>query len=117
MPSSLCETHEPVIIAPADLRELVRGCEAALLDNVAPLLREHSVELDLSSVDRIDAAGISALISLYTRAHNAGHGFCLRNVSERVAEILNLVGLESVLVSHNAVLAPHSDAHFQRSAA
>lgn len=117
MPTSLCQDPQTVVITPADLRELVRGCETTLLDNVAPLLREHSVELDLSNVDRIDAAGISALISLYTRARTAGHGFCLRNVSERVAEILNLVGLESVLVSHNAALAPHSDAHFQRSAA
>jgi anti-anti-sigma regulatory factor len=117
MNSSLCERNEAVVIAPANLTELVRGDEQELLDRVGPMVREHSIELDLGKIDRIDAAGISALISLYTRAHNAGHAFSVRNVPGRVAEILKLVGLEAILVSHNAVPAPHAEPRYERSAA
>ncbi len=99
------------------LTELVRGDEQGLIDRLGPLVRRHNIELDLCHVDRIDAAGITALISLYTNAHNSGHAFSLRNVSGRVAEILKIVGLEAILVSHNAVQAPHHEPCFSRSAA
>ena len=64
--------------------------------------------LDMSSVERIDAAGIAALISLYAGARDAGHCFTVVNPSPRVAEILALVGLERILVSQNMVVRSHS---------
>jgi anti-anti-sigma regulatory factor len=54
-------------------------------------------------VDRIDAAGIAALISLYGCARDAGHGFMVANASTHVREILELVGLDRILLSQNAV--------------
>ena len=86
------------------MTELVRGDEQHLVQRVAPLLRENNVTLDLNGIDRIDAAGIAALISLYSSARNHGNTFSVINVSPRVEEMLSLVRLEDVLVSHNAVL-------------
>lgn len=84
------------------LTELVRGSERQLVDEFAPVVQRETVSLDLRSVERIDAAGIAALISLYRLAQESGHGFCLANVAPRVRELLRLVGLDRVLVSHNA---------------
>jgi len=100
-----------------ELTELVRGNEQGLLAWLSPLVRRHSVTLDISSVERIDAAGIAALISLHASARETGHSFAVANLSPHVAEILSLVGLERILASHNAVAEPHSGSQFYRPAA
>ena len=93
---------------PGELTELVRGQERRLLEKMMPLVRSQSVTLDLSPVERIDAAGIAALISLYCGARETGHIFTVCNASPRVAEILALVGLDRILLSQYAVQIPHS---------
>jgi anti-anti-sigma factor len=98
--------HEEIALANAanekiELTELVRGQDQRLLDQVEPLVRQHSLVLDLHSVERIDAAGITALISLYRSACDAGHLFAIKNASARVAEILALVGLDRILLSQD----------------
>jgi anti-anti-sigma regulatory factor len=97
--------------------ELVRGNEQELLVRFLPVVREQSVTLDLGSVRRIDAAGIAALISLHAAAHEAGHLFTVANPTPHVAEILRLVGLERILLSHYAVENSHSDSCFEYPAA
>ena len=97
---TLSEGHEMKIATPGGITELVRGNDHRLVAQLAPLVREHNVTLDLKSVARIDAAGIAALISLYGCAHDAGHGFRLCNVPARVAQILALVGLDAILLAH-----------------
>ncbi len=105
------------IMAPGNLHELVRGQEHCLLDKLDPVVREQSVTLDMRQIERIDAAGIATLISLYGTAHSAGHEFAIVNASHRVAEILALVGLDRILISHNAVPSPQSDPCFEIPAA
>lgn len=117
MNTALCQLSETLVVAPAEMTELVRGDEQRLIQRVAPLLREKSIALDLHKIDRIDAAGIAALISLYSSARNHGNTFTVCNVSARVAEILTLVGLEPILVSHNAVLGSQCEPCYERSAA
>ena len=97
------------ILTVGELTELVRGQEQSFLAHFMPLVRRQNVTLDLGSVMRIDAAGIAALITLYATAHETGHRFAVVNARPRVAEILLLVGLEQLLVSHNAVRRPHFD--------
>lgn len=97
--------NTPVTIQ-GNLHELVRGQEQCLLKDLDPVVREHSVTLDMRQIERIDAAGIAALISLYGAAHMAGHEFAIINASHRVAEILELVGLDRILISDNAVPCP-----------
>jgi anti-anti-sigma factor len=99
------------------LTELVRGQERRLLDQMIPLVRRQSVSLDLRAVERIDAAGIAALISLYCSARETGHNFTICNASPRVADILALVGVDHVLLSHNAVQIPQSGPRHELSAA
>jgi anti-anti-sigma factor len=111
------EPHEALVVAPADITELVRGEEHRLLEWVAPLLRESDVALDLEKVERIDAAGVAALISLYSTALEAGHKFAVCNLSERVSEILDLVGLSPIFLSHNAVNGSQCEPCYERSAA
>jgi anti-anti-sigma factor len=85
-----------------NLHELVRGEEQRLVNELTPVVREQSVTLDMRLVERIDAAGIAVLISLYGEARMAGHEFAIINASHRVAEILQLVGLDRILISQNA---------------
>ena len=117
MNGTLCNEAETLLIALGDMHELVRGQEQRLLDRLAPVVGEHSILLDLRSIERIDAAGIAALISAYGVARNAGHDLKVVNASPRVKEILALVGLDRILLSHNAVPNPQSEPCFQRPAA
>ena len=91
--------------------------DAVLLEHLGPLVRKCNVALDLSRVERIDAAGITALILLYRSACESGHRFSLTNVSARVAQILAVVGLDRILLSHNAVQNSHFGPRLRRPAA
>ncbi len=113
----LCTTTDTLMMAPGDVHELVRGEEQILLERLTPLVRQQNVILDLRQVERIDAAGIAALISLYACARNAGHHFAVSNASPRIEEILALVGLDHILMSHNAVPNSCSEPCFGRPAA
>jgi anti-anti-sigma regulatory factor len=91
-------------LAPIEtLTELVRGQDQLLLERYLPLVRKEPVALNFVSVRRIDAAGVSALVSLYTTANKAGHAFTILNASPHVAETLGLLGLDRILLSQNAV--------------
>jgi anti-anti-sigma factor len=100
-----------------EVLELIRGREKELLAWLAPLVRRQSVTLDLGRVQRIDAAGISALVSLYASARQAGHRFRVANLSPRVAEVLKLVGLERILTFHRAAWKSDSLPRLEQSAA
>jgi anti-anti-sigma factor len=117
MTGATCNTMESVKFTASELPELVRGRDQDLIARVAPLARQHDVSLDLRDVERIDAAGIAALISLYGCARATGHNFAIANASARVEEILALVGLDQILLSRNAVQKSQSDDYCERSAA
>jgi ABC-type transporter Mla MlaB component len=99
------------------LTELVRGDDQRLLEQIGPLVSREDVALDLSRCTRIDAAGISALVSLYAIAREAGHSFGVANASLRVESMLRLVGLAGILQSHNAVRVSHFSYLDRRTAA
>jgi anti-anti-sigma factor len=101
----------------AKVTELVRGCEKEFLAWLMPLVRRQSVTLDLGSVERIDAAGIAALVSLYASARQTGHGFSIAHPSPQVAKVLALVGLERILVANRAGLKSTSGRGFEQTAA
>jgi len=95
---------ESQLAVPGNLHELVRGQEQRLLKELEPVVRQSSVTLDMRQIERIDAAGISLLISLYGAAHSAGNEFAIVNASARVAEILEIVGLDRILISHEGAV-------------
>jgi len=105
MNSTYCQPDEMFVIEPAGFTELVRGAEQRLITLFAPLVQRQSVALDLSKIERIDAAGIAALITLYADATQAGHTFAVCNVSAHVSEILGLVGLAPILIAKDAASA------------
>ena len=117
MNTALCQPGEALVVAPDNMTELVRGDEQCLVQRVAPLLREKDVVLDLNRIERIDAAGIAALISLYSTARTLGRTFSIKCVSPRVEELLTLVRLDDVLISHNAVFTSQCEDAFERPAA
>lgn len=117
MTAILSNTTEALLISPGDLHELVRGQDQCLVERMTPIVREQNVALDLSQVERIDAAGIAALISLYGRAQDAGNHFKVVNAAPRVREILALVGLDRILLSHIMVQNSHIGPCFERPAA
>jgi anti-anti-sigma factor len=102
---------------PIELTELVKGHEQALLEQMGPVVVRQSIALDLTPVERIDAAGIAALVTLYANACQAGHSFTVSNAQPHVAKILALVGLDRILMSQNAVQSPIPGSQLQRSAA
>jgi anti-anti-sigma factor len=114
-------THH--VMAPSNMHEIVRGQEDCFIEKMEPLVRERSVTLDLRQVERIDAAGIAALISLYGTAHAAGHDFTIVNASHHVAEILALVGLDRILIApdqnlnQNEVPCPQGEPCYEMPAA
>lgn len=93
-------SSNPLLIAPGDLHELVRGQEQEFVERMTPIVRKQSVTLDFAQIERIDAAGIAALISLYGTAQSAGHHFNVVNACPHVVEILCVVGLDRILISH-----------------
>jgi anti-anti-sigma factor len=88
------------------VRQLVRGREQEILEELQPLVESRSVRLDLSSIERIDAAGLAALVLIYSAACKAGHDFAVVNPSRQVARILAIVGLDHVLVANDSADAP-----------
>jgi anti-anti-sigma factor len=102
---------------PSQLTELVRGNDRRWLEEMEPLVRRQNVSLDLAAVERIDAAGIAALISLYRTAREAGFGFNISRASARVAEMLALVGLDGILLSQAAQQCMHSHSRLAQNAA
>jgi anti-anti-sigma factor len=88
------------------VRELVRGKEQEILEELRLLVLSRSVCLDLSLVERIDAAGLAALVSLYCAAAKARHDFSVINPRSHVARILAIVGLDRILVSTDTVGTP-----------
>lgn len=84
------------------VRQLVKGREQEILEELQPLVESRSVRLDLGSIERIDAAGLAALVSLYCAARKAGHEFAVINPSQHVARILTIVGLDRVLLSKDS---------------
>ena len=101
----------------AGLTELVRGCDNRLVDRLAAHVRRQSIALDFRSVERIDAAGIAALTTLYCNARQAGHHFTIFNASPRVMEVLSLVGLDRILLSRNSDHESYAEACLDRPAA
>jgi anti-anti-sigma factor len=102
---------------PAEAIELVLGREKELLAWLSPLVRRQSVTLDLGLVRTIDAAGISALVSLYSVAQQTGHRFSVANLSPHVAEVLRLVGLERILSVRRAARKSDSGLRMEQTAA
>ena len=101
----------------SELTELVRGQERMLLEQLSPIVSRQSLVLDLGQVERIDAAGIAALVALYRAAREAGNRFMVSNVTPRVAEVLLLVGLDRILLSRNAAHSSRLGQCFERPAA
>ncbi len=95
-----------LLIAPGDLHELVRGQEQDFVEHMTPIVRKQSVTLDFAQIERIDAAGIAALISLYGLAQNAGNEFSVVNACPHVIEILTLVSLDRILILPAAMTTP-----------
>ena len=81
------------------IKELVRGQEHGFLEELAPAVVRENVALDFGEVERIDAAGLAALITLYTDACKAGHTLTVSRPNRHVREILQIVGLDRILVA------------------
>jgi anti-anti-sigma factor len=120
MTDTMCSedaTRKVDVSKACELTELVRGSDRKLVEEMAPMVRREDVSLDLRSVERIDAAGIAALISLYRMAEESGHGFSVFNAGPHVRELLALVGLDRVLLSHDARIESNSGSELAESAA
>ncbi|MGB7267603.1 MAG: STAS domain-containing protein [Terracidiphilus sp.] len=120
MVSDMCRPTAPEncqTLEPGELTEFVRGNEQRLIERVLPMVRTQSVALDLRFVERIDAAGLAALIKLYTAARDAGHTFTVVNPKPHVAEILSLVGLNALLLPRSAGSSFCPNLRLQQSAA
>jgi anti-anti-sigma factor len=117
MNTEMTKMNVTMVMAPSGLTELVRGSDRDLVDRMAPIVRQKSVALDLKRIDRIDAAGVAALISLYGHARDAGHGFAVANPNAHVREILEIVGLDRILLPEDRAAQLETEACLAQSAA
>jgi anti-anti-sigma factor len=117
MNNTLLIDENRTMLKAAGLTELVRGSDRSLLDEFTPIVRREDLALDLGHVEKIDAAGIAALITLYRAAVESGHGFHLANVSPRVREMLAIVGLDGILLSQSKGLASNPACGLTKNAA
>ena len=78
--------------------KLIRGCESEFVDQLIPLARKGALQLNLSAISQIDAAGIASLVALYRASSEAGHRLAIVEPSTHVHELLHLLGLEHLLV-------------------
>jgi|SRR5208283_3097374 len=101
----------------SSIRELVRGREKEFIDELQPLVHSQSVRLDLSRIERIDAAGLAALISVYCDACKAGHEFTVVRPSRHVAQMLALVSLDRILAAQPEGESAFGCMHLQETAA
>lgn len=115
--SSHTNPESPDRVVPEGISSLVRGDEDGLLQQLLPLVRRQPVRLDLGSVERIDAAGIAALITLYRAACDAGRCFAVTNPRPHVREILTVVGLDRFLLSEDGEADGCPEPELARSAA
>ncbi|MGB6688668.1 MAG: STAS domain-containing protein [Terracidiphilus sp.] len=99
MKSDICKQKTAEVLIAGEMDELVRGAAERLVERIAPVLRRHSLILDLSFIKRIDAAGIRSLLSLHRIARNAGHSFAVSNASQHVQRALAAVGLDRIFAS------------------
>lgn len=99
------------------MKELVRGQEQGFIQELAPVVARESVALDFGLVERIDAAGLSALITLYTDACKAGHTLTVSRLNRHVREILQLVGLDRILMERTESACALRSLQMQKSAA
>jgi anti-anti-sigma factor len=53
--------------------------------------------IDLSSLEYISSAGLSSLLRVYKRLHDAGHALRVVNVSHAVRNVFRYAGLDRVL--------------------
>jgi anti-anti-sigma factor len=95
--------------------ELVRGNEFRLTTELLPLVQHESVALNLSQVERIDAAGIAALITIYCTSIESGTEFTVVDPSPHVLELLRIVGLDRILLG--GIVGGHQPGSFSRTAA
>lgn len=86
---------------------------SALRDTVLCELDKHTIFLDLSRVDRIDAGGLGLLVFLHTTVNGLGTALKLLSPSAQVAEVLKLTKLDSVFTLYPAA---DTDSELLRSA-
>lgn len=111
------DTIESVKNVVLRMKELVRGQEQSFLQELAPIVVRESVALDFGSVERIDAAGLAALITLYTDACKAGHTLTVSQPSRHVREILQLVGLDRILMARSEAACAFASMQLQETVA
>jgi anti-anti-sigma factor len=75
---------------------------SALRDAVLCELDKHTIFLDLSRVDRIDAGGLGLLVFLHTSVNGLGTALKLLSPSAQVTEVLKLTKLDSVFTLYPA---------------
>ena len=76
---------------------LVAGGGALQLRGLSRQLVNQHLEVDLSEVSAIDAAGLGALVFLYNQVKSCGGKLSLVNVPGRVCQLLRLTGLAGFL--------------------
>jgi anti-anti-sigma factor len=87
------EDHARKIVAPASL---LHGQEHYLLPIALPAVEQGNLELDLSELEHIDAAGLGMLAVLHECALQCGHTLRLLNPTPHVCQLLRLTKLDAV---------------------
>lgn len=59
---------------------------------------QQTTVVDFSALEYISSAGISVILAAYKRLNDAGHGFKLVNMSQRIRNVFQYAGLDRIFV-------------------
>ena len=88
--------------------QIVRGEEINLLYGNVLVQRSETVVLDLSAVDRIDAAGLGILVACYQALLTSKRHLVLHNPSAHVREVLHATNLHLLFEIAYSEPQPHT---------
>jgi len=89
---------------------LVRGRCEEFAQKMRAKVQQSNVIVSLEGVLRMDAAGISTLVGLYSEALRAGHSFHVVKPSRNVKALLGVFKLDALLLYHDVNLESQSGA-------
>lgn len=81
---------------------LIAGQADLLRDTVKPLIASRkTVFLDLGGLDRMDSTGLGSLAMLYMTARKSGTRLALKNLNQRIRDLLKLTNLLSLFGTYD----------------
>jgi len=86
-----------ILIAPNQTTSLIEEVEEVVLEGI------HNLVVDLSGIESMNSTGLNVLISILTKARNAGGEAIVTKVPDKVNELMVITKLNTVFTVSDSV--------------